>query len=332
MTQGQRVLVTGAAGFTGGHLARRLVADGYRVRTLIRSESQAAELNQAGIETVKGDLRDRDSLVAAMKDIDTVYHIAALYRSASATDQDMWDVNAEGARNMLDAAIANNVRRYVHCSTCGVHGDVKNPPANEDAPFNPGDAYQESKLAGEKIAQEYMHAGKLPIAIFRPAGIYGPGDMRFLKLVKSIKKGRFMMIGSGNILYHMIYIDDLVDGIILCGTKDEAVGHIYLLAGNEKDNITLNHLVALIAELTGGSVPSFHIPFAPVYYAGYACELICAPLKIAPPLYRRRVDFFRKVRAFDSSRARKQLGFSPKFDLRNGLTQTIAWYSANHLL
>jgi len=325
-----RVLVTGATGFTGGHLARRLAADGYHVRAVVRDPSRSDDLRRAGIEVVPGDLRDRESLDRAAEGIDVVYHIAALFRPENVSHKDMWDINAEGTRNMLDAAIKAGVKRFVHCSTVGVHGDIKHPPADESAPYGPGDYYQESKTDGEKIAIEYMRQGKLPISIFRPGGIYGPGDVRFLKLFKPISKGRFVMLGSGEIQYQLIYIDDLVDGIILCGTKPEAVGNIYILTGDAP--ITLNQMVQAIAKVLGVAPPKLRLPVTPIYLAGWLCELIFKPLGKQPPLYRRRVDFFRKNRAFSIAKAQRELGFTPKVDVLTGLQKTAQWYKEQHLI
>jgi len=241
-----KILVTGATGFTGGHLARRLARNGESVRVLVRNPERATELAAMGMEIVVGDLTDPVSLDQAMEGIELVYHIAASFRQENITTEEMWAINYQGVKNMLDAAIkAGTVKRFVPCSTIGVHGDVKNPPATEETPYGPGDYYQESKTAGEKIAIEYMEQGKLPIVIFRPGGIYGPGDTRFLKLFKPIKKQRFVMMGSGEILYQLVYIDDLVDGIILCGTVGNAVGNIYILTG--KEAMTLNQFTRSVA-------------------------------------------------------------------------------------
>ncbi len=325
-----KILVTGGTGFTGGQLCKRLAADGRHVRTIVRDPARAQHLTEMGVEVCAGDLTDAASVARAMEGIDRVYHIAALFREGKATYDELYAVNTQGTKNVLDAAVAAKVKRFVHCSTIGVHGDVKNPPAHENSPYNPGDAYQETKLEGERIAQEYMKAGDIPIAIFRPAGIYGPGDMRFLKLIKSIKNGRFLMIGSGEINYHMVYIDDLVDGILLCGEKEEAVGNIFILAGEEI--VTLNRLVQIISNLVGTKPPRFKVPFKPVYLAGHLCEIVCKPFGINPPIFRRRVDFFRKTRSFDISKAKKVLGYQPKVNLETGLKRTIDWYSQEGLL
>lgn len=320
----EKVLVTGGTGFTGGHVCRGLIERGYPVRAVVRDAARAEHLARIGCEVVVGDLRDRASLDRATAGIHTVYHIAALYRQENVSRKDMWDINTHGTRNILDASIQAEVKRFVHCSTVGVHGEIKRPPADENAPYGPGDYYQDSKTEGEKIAIEYMQAGRLPISIFRPGGIYGPGDLRFLKLFKSVKKRRFVMFGSGEVLYQLVYIDDLVNGIILCGTKPEAVGNIYILTGEKP--ITLNQMVSAIAETVGAPQPKLRFPVTPLYLAGFACEIVCKPFGIDPPIYRRRVDFFRKDRAFTISKAQRELGFTPNVDLMAGLRRTAAWY------
>jgi dihydroflavonol-4-reductase len=324
------VLVTGATGFAGGALARRLASHNAPVRALVRNSANVAPLTELGIEIVHGDLRDPASLRQAMCGVDVVYHIAAIYRQQGVEPQLFKAINATGVKNLLDAATDAGVSRFVHCSTVGVHGHVERPPAAEDAPFAPGDVYQDSKLEGERIAARYMAEGRLPVTIFRPAAIYGPGDLRLLKLFRGIKRGRFPMIGDGRALYHWVYIDDLVDGIVRCGTVEDAIGETFILAGPEYT--TLNELVATVAEGVGARPPWLRLPLGPVYAAAVACEALCRPLRLEPPLHRRRVDFFTKSRAFDIAKARRVLGYAPQVPVREGVARTGAWYAEQGLL
>ncbi|HMF59145.1 MAG TPA: NAD-dependent epimerase/dehydratase family protein [Vicinamibacterales bacterium] len=320
-----RVLVTGATGFTGGHLARTLAARGDTVRALVRSAAPA--LAAAGIETVPGDLRDAASIERAALGVDVVYHIAAIYRQAGLRDQEYRAVNAAAVRTVIEAAGSAGVRRVVHCSTVGVHGDISHPPAAEDAPLKPGDIYQVTKLEGERIAREAAEDTEMEVVIVRPTGIYGPGDRRLLKLFRGVARGRFPILGSGNIYYHLTYIDDLVEGFRLCASVPAAAGRTYILAGAEVT--TLNELVTIVAEEAHVKPPGMHLPVWPVWVAGALCEAVCVPFGIEPPLYRRRVDFFTKSRAFDISRARAELGYAPKVGLHEGVARTLAWYRSN---
>ena len=322
------VLVTGATGFTGGHLARHLAARGHEVRALVRPRSlarfAASPLPAAGVVAAEGDLLSPEALARACQGVEVVYHIAATYREAGQPDSAYRAINVDGTRHLLEAAQAAGVRRLVHCSTGGVHGHVAQPPANEDAPFNPGDVYQDTKLEAETLARAFGVAKGFEVVVARPIGIHGPGDTRFLKMFKGLARGRFPMLGAGTVFYHLTYIDDLVEGFRLCGEVPGARGRTYLLAGEKYT--TLNALVALVAEELGVSPPRIHWPVWPVWMAGLACEVVCVPLRIEPPLYRRRVDFYTKSRAFDITRARTELGYAPAVDLRTGVRKTIAWY------
>ena len=146
-----RVLVTGATGFTGGHLAQYLAGRGDEVRALVRPPSRArfdrSPLPAKGVIAAEGDLLDAAAVRRAADGVEVGYHIAATYRDAGQPDSAYRAINVEGTRNILEAATAVRVTRVVHCSTGGVHGHIENPPANEDAPFNPGDVYQDTKLA-----------------------------------------------------------------------------------------------------------------------------------------------------------------------------------------
>ena len=329
-----KVLVTGATGFTGGHLAQYLAGRGDEVRALVRPKSRArfdaSALPKHGVRACEGDLTDAGSLGRAMEGVELVYHIAATYREAGQPDSAYRAINVEGTRNLLEVAKAFQVGRVVHCSTGGVHGHIANPPANEDAPFNPGDVYQETKLAAEQLAREYGASNGLDVVVARPIGIYGPGDTRFLRMFRGLARGRFPMIGSGKAFYHLTYIDDLIEGFRLCGTVPAAKGRTYILAGPRYT--TLEQLVHLVAHELKVAPPRVHLPVWPFWTAGLLCEMICVPLRIEPPIYRRRVDFYTKSRAFDTTRARTELGYSPKVDLEDGIKRTAGWYRSEGLL
>ena len=316
--------MTGATGFTGGHLARALARRGYEVRALVRDERRGAELARAGVILVPGDLADASSWAGALEGVEVVYNIAALYRQAGLPQSTYRRVNALAAGDLVGAAAAAGVRRVVHCSTVGVHGDVDSPPADEDAPLRPGDVYQDTKVEGERLARAAAARTGIELTIARPSGIYGPGDRRLLKLFRGVARRRFVVLGDGRIFYHLTYIDDLVEGFRLCADVAAAAGRTYTIAGGEVS--TLNELVSLIAEEAGVPPPRLHLPVWPFWMAGAACEAVCRPFGVEPPLYRRRVDFFTKSRAFRIDRARRELGFEPAVDLREGVRRTLAWY------
>jgi nucleoside-diphosphate-sugar epimerase len=149
-------------------------------------------------------------------------------------------------------------------------------------------------------------------------------------MFRGLARGRFPMIGDGRPFYHLTFIDDLVEGFRLCGTVPGAEGRPYILAGPRYT--TLEQLVQLVAKELKVAPPRVHLPVWPFWTAGLLCELVCVPLRIEPPIYRRRVDFYTKSRAFDTARARTELGFAPKVDLEDGIKRTADWYRREELL
>lgn len=276
------------------------------------------------MELTTGDIRDSAALAKAVAGIDVVYHIAAIYRQAGLSSRTYRAVNATAVGQIVEAAAAAGARRVVHCSTVGVHGDIERPPANEDAPLKPGDIYQETKLEGERLARDAGARLGIEVTIARPSGIYGPGDRRLLKLFRGVARRRWVTLGSGEIYYHLTYIDDLVEGFRLCGEHPAAANRTYILAGTEVT--TLNKLVSTIADAAGVPAPSTHLPVWPFWMASAMCEAVCVPIGIEPPIYRRRVDFFTKSRAFDIGRAQRELGYAPAVGLQEGIARTLAWY------
>jgi dihydroflavonol-4-reductase len=319
-----RVLVTGATGFTGSQLARELVRRGHQVTALVRSPGRADALRSGGVELVPGDLTERASLQAAVRGAQVVYNVAAAYRQAAIPGSEYRAVNVEGVRALVEAAGEAGVARVVHCSTVGVHGDIEYPPANENAPLRPGDVYQRSKLEGEQEGRRAAARAGIEFTVARPTGIYGPGDRRLLKLFRGVARRHFITLGSGEIFYHLTYVTDVAEGLRLCGETPQAAGGTYIIGGGEVT--TLNELVEMIAREAGVAPATWHLPVWPVWVAGALCEAVCVPLRIEPPLYRRRVDFFTKSRAFDISRARAELGYVPAVSLQEGIRRTLAGY------
>lgn len=325
-----KALVTGANGFTSSYMIKNLLKNGYNVKGTIRKTSNTELLKDLDIELAYIDLAEDEIDDNLMKDIDVVYHIGAAYRTEGVPQKYFWDVNVEGTRKLLVAAKKAGVKKFVHCSTVGVQGDIKNPPAKETHPDNPGDYYQESKLDGEKLALKFFKEEGLAGTVVRPVGIYGPGDTRFLKLFKTISNGKFKMIGSGNVLYHLTFVEDLVEGFRLAGESDKANNEIFTIGGN--GYLTLNELVEKIAKILNKSISKIKIPVFPVWVAGALCEFVCKPFGISPPIFRRRIDFFVKDRAFDITKARTILNYNPKVSLEEGLSRTAIWYKEKKLI
>lgn len=326
----QQALVTGGSGFLGRHIVGDLAADGYQVRVLARSGSKARSMLPASVEVVEGDVTNVKSCARAVEGCSTVFHLAAAYREPGIVKRRYYDVHVSGTKHLLEAARASGVERFVHCSTVGVLSHIDNPPADETWPHNPGDVYQETKSHAEKLALDFHREHGLALTVARPTPIYGPGDLRLLKLFKLIADRRFVMLGSGEVLYHMIYVDDLVRGLRALADHPDAVGEVFTIGGPEY--CSLNELTAYIADELKVPAPKLRLPAQPFQILGSAVERVCIPLRVKPPIFRRRVDFFTKSRAFSIEKARQQLGFEPFMSLRDGIKETVHWYRQNGYL
>lgn len=322
-----RVALTGASGYTGGHVLKQLLARGDSVKALVREGSVTPALSASGVEIVKGVLGNAEDARRLVFGCDAVMHIAAVYRTAGHPDSYYREVNVEGTRLLLEAAREAGIRRFVHTSTVGVHGDVQNPPADEDAPIAPSDIYQETKADADVLAREFGRTHGLEVAIVRPGAIYGPGETRLLKVFKAIARGRYAVVGSGRAHYHLVYIDDLVLGFLLALDRKEAAGETFIIAGPK--SLSQDELAREVAKATGGSVWPFHIPAWPIQRLGDVVEAVCVPLGIEPPIHRRRVDFWVKNRSFSIEKARRLLGYAPAVDVPEGIARTARWYREN---
>jgi nucleoside-diphosphate-sugar epimerase len=325
-----KALVTGASGFTGGYMVQNLLQNGYKVRALVRPSSNVTQLKGQKVEIAFGDIRNKKEVAEAVQGVDKIFHIAALYRAANLPDEEYRAVNVTGTKNVLDAALEFGVDRVIHCSTCGVHGHIKNPPANESAPLQPEDIYQQTKLEGEQLALFYHQQHGLPVTVVRPVGIYGPGDMRMLKMYRSIQKNKFIMFGGGGVKYHLTFVADTVEGFRLAGEKPAAIGQTYIIAG--ETYTTLMGFADKVAAELGTAPPKWKPPVWPLNIAAFACEKICVPLRIEPPIFRRRVHIFTHDRAFDISKAKRELGYTPQVGMAEGIHRTAQWYIENGYL
>jgi nucleoside-diphosphate-sugar epimerase len=322
-------LIIGATGFAGGALAKDLRKHGRAVRAMVRPTADPSELIGIGVECVKGDILDPASISSAMQGVDLVYNFASPFRIAKPTREQFWQVNVQGVSNVIDAVREHGVSRFVQCSTVGVHGSVKEIPCNEKSPLNPGDDYQETKLEGEQVFLEAVEQG-LPGVLMRPGPMYGVGDTRMLKMFKLIQQGKWFTVGNGEAWFHPTYVEDLVQAFRLSGEHPDAVGETFIFPGHKA--ISLNELTAAVAKAVGVKTPTRKLPLVPMLLAARACELICGPLGIEPPLYRRRVKFFTNDRNFDGSKARNILGYEPQVPLEEGLKKTVDWYVQQGLL
>ena len=321
-----KVLVTGGTGFTGSALVRRLIEEGHQVVALdYREGIMLDRLRRLGAEIMIGSVTDRDLVRRAMHGVEVVHHLAAAFRELNVPESHYYHVNVDGTRNVVREALEHGARKFVYCSTCGVHGNIDNPPGGEDAPIQPADYYQQTKYLGEEVVHELGDPAGLDYTILRPAAIYGPGDPeRFYMIFKWVKKGYFPMFGSGKTFYHPLYIDNLIDAFMLAMEPGAGRGRAYLIA--DEHFYPIKELVKRVAKAMQLPVKILHFPLPPVILAGHVCEKVCKPLGIVPPIFPRRVDWYRQNRAFKIDRAKAELGYRPRVGIDEGLRNTAIWY------
>lgn len=333
--RGKKILVTGAAGFIGGALFRRLIGYGLDVTGTVLFPREAEAIRDAGAHAQVLDLLSDESWDALLDGIDVVFHIAAMFQETEFGRAAYDKANHLGALKLAETAARAGVARFVHCSTVGVLGHVKEIPATEETPFNPMDVYHETKLAGELAILEFAKTLPLDgmvVTANRPAMVYGPGDTRMLKFYKAILSQRFVMIGSGETLAHLGYIEDQVDSFLLCAVapRENVHGQAFNIASGEP--VTLNEWASCIADIGEVELSKLRLPVSLVWSAALVCETLWKPFRARPPLFRRRVGFFTHNRAFDLTKAKRLLGYESKWDLQAGVSSALAWYKkAGHL-
>lgn len=322
------VVVTGGTGFTGVNLVRKLCATGATVRVIARASSNRAPLADLPVEWIEGDVFDADAIDRAMPGATYVMHVAAAYREAKISDEVYWNVHVKSTHLLAKRALREpGLKRFLHTSTIGVHGHIEHPPANEEYRFSPGDAYQETKVEAEHWIRDFAARENLPLTVVRPAGIYGPGDRRLLKVFKMAKLPVTPILGLGaKCLYHLVHVEDLCDFMILAAAHERTKGEIYICGA--QTHISFQDMVRIIGAKLGRSPKFLRLPVTPFFWAGDLCEAICKPLGVEPPIYRRRVAFFTKDRSFDTSKMRDHTGFTGQWDNKRGIEALTDWYQA----
>jgi dihydroflavonol-4-reductase len=321
----ERILVTGATGFIGGRLSRALLAGGRRVRAIVRPDADAAGL-PTGLELVRGDLTDPDSLDSAAAGCGLVYHVAAITSSRSATDRERQAVNVDGAAHMAASAARAGARRFVHVSSCGVYGHRNRFPATETTPLRPDTRYRISKARGEAAVLEVARTTGLPVVVARLASIYGPAAGNWLRLCRSVRAERFRMIGDGRNPVHLGHVDDVVDGLRRCAETSGIEGRCYNLAGAEP--VPIGELVATIARALGTDVARRPWPAFPFRLSRHLDLALSRGLG----LDLRRLhsyDLFLGGRWFDIARARDELGYRPRVAAAEGLAEMAREFVAD---
>ena len=324
-----RLLVTGGTGFIGSHLAehgRKLGAEVVVLGLTDRPEERANVelLRRQGVEVLVGSITDTELCARAVRGATHVFHLAVAMREGAKSDQFFESINLDGTRALLEASAKEGVRRFVYCSTIGIYGHRAPGITREESPLAPGNIYERTKVAAERLVRELGARRSLPWTILRPADVYGPRDHRLLKLFKGVAAGRFPLFGAGAGRRHMIYVDDVVSGFFRACERDHALGDAFILAGPR--SCTLRELVEEVRKATGSPRYGYRLPLRPMLTVAGVVEDVSRKLGVEPPIYRRRMDFFWSDSEFDTSRARQALDWSPRVDLPEGIRLTLEDY------
>lgn len=316
-----RTLVTGAAGFIGTHLARRLAALGHDVVAIdIRDRPPALDVPRLSYHRV--DIRDRADVEELLQGVSVLFHLASAHLEVHAPPEVYQATNVGAAEELVRACRAAGVTRLIHTSSVGIYGHVSDPPAREESPKQPKTVYERTKLAGEEAALRAAAESGQDIVVLRPAWVYGPGCPRTAKLMRSLQKRVFFYIGSGANLRHPIFIDEMIDAFLLAaGAPESASGKAYVIAGPRF--VELREYVSTFARLLDLEPPRLSLPRTVALALGWCAERAFGVLRREPPFSRRSLAFFENDSAFDTVAARNDLGFNPAIDIEEGLRRTI---------
>jgi len=319
---GTPVLVTGASGFLGGHLAGFLKKRGYQVRALVRATSDLARLDGTGVEIVRGDLSDRESLLRAMRGVKWVFNSAAKVSDWGPREAFL-AINRDGAANVIAACQQAGVERLVHFSSLTVLGLPRQGQAvAEDSPYAIGsvDRYTDSKLAGERLVREAHGQRGLATVVVRPGAIWGEGDPHILpRIIKLLRARRMVYVGSGANHVALSHVENLSLGLTLAAEKPEAAGRVYHVL--DAEDLTSREVIDGVAQAIGVPRPRRSVPYGIVYSVAFALEMSGRLLRLQKPpaMTRYGVRFVASDCRYDRTRAKRELGFEPTVSFRQGL-------------
>jgi len=302
-----KILVTGATGFIGKHLVKRLITEGHKLKILIRKGSDTTKFSGLGVEPIVGNLADLNSLKFATKNVDLIIHLAGLIHPVNVPNKLYWDVNVYGTENLIRAAIRNKVKRFIYCSSVTCYGSVDNEDRtiiDENYPCHSQNIYGLTKYEGENVCWRY--SSKIGVTIIRPSRVYGPGDLTLLPLVKLINKHIFFRFSFKKT--YMI----------------RSVGERYIIAGAEIiDKITFMNIISKVLKKR---LIKIFIPKPFIIMLAFFIEITSKPFGVEPFLSRKKLKFFLMSRKYNIEKAIKELGYYPRINIEEGIKRAIEWY------
>ncbi len=322
------VLVTGANGFIGSHLVEELVNKNYKVHCLVRKSSDLRWIENLPVQFIFGDVADYSTLINAVKDKEKIFHLAGITKAYN--QQDYYRINAEGTKNLLKACAENNknIRKVVYLSTLAVNGPAKElNPLTEDAKCNPISDYGKSKYGGEKYAVEYMK--HLPITVIRPPVVYGPRDKDVYFYFQLVNKRIKLRVGFDEKYLSIVFVKDLVKGIVIAAESNRSTGQIYFIA--EDKTYSYKDISTAIATSFKKKGISLILPYTVIQGIALFSEFI-ANMRKKPALINRQKIFEMKQKYWICSPAKaiRELDYKTDYPLSKGIKITAVWYRKNH--
>lgn len=318
-------LVTGASGFVGSAVARRLVERGYRVRVLMRASSPSANVEGIACETVEGDMRDAQSMRRAMADVRYVFHVAADYRLWARDPEEIVRNNSAGARAVMESALAAGVERIVYTSSVAALKPLAGGAADETSRHTEETAigaYKRSKVVAERIVERMIAERGLPAVIVSPSTPIGPRDIKPTptgRIIVEAATGRMpAFVDTG---LNLVHVDDVAEGHLLALEKGK-VGEIYILGG---EDVSLKDMLAQIASMTGRKPPLVRLPRAPLYPLAFAAEAAARLTGKEPFLTADALKMAKHRMFFSSSKAKRELGFTAR-PYASGIEDALSWF------
>lgn len=325
-------LVTGASGFVGQALVRRLLAEGDTVRALTApGDRRLPELRALGsgdrLEVAEADVTDFDAVAAHCVGVRRVFHVAALVHGWHPFER-YRAVNVGGTQHIARAAHAQGVERFVHVSTSDVFGIPRDGEViDESTPYREwGEPYPDTKIAAERWLWEFRRESGLPLSVIYPCWVYGPGDQAFFPgLAQAIDDGAMVFWHRQTRLF-WVYVDNLVDAIVLAATHPAALGNGYLVYDGDQGP-TLQEVCARIAGVIGKRPPTRHVPYAVAFTAAWLLQAVWRLLRLrgSPLLLTNDVKSFGTQWQFSNAKLRRELGWMPRVSIADGMQAAFAY-------
>lgn len=323
-----KVLITGATGLLGSHLIKELQQRGETIRALVLPVENADKLLAQGVEVMRGDITDASTLKPAVKDIDLVFHLAGMmgvWRPLA----DYRLVNVTGSENLYRASQAAGVRRFVHTSSHTVYGLGHGRFMTEKDALKPDpDPYSLTKAEGDRLIRRLMLNSNVETVILRPGTFFGPGDrLHFGRMAQKMKDGKGLILGKGDNALPFCYVTDVVQGFLLAAYHENAPGNVYNITNDRP--LTQLEMFNAIADAVGGVRPTLHLPYLPIYYGSIVAEKVVARVtRTKPVVTQLGAMMFGSDNRHSVTKARRELGYEPKVDLREGIKLAAEWFNA----